>query len=615
MRVPLVSADIRNWPDYSLENWAALTEKVSTVRNSVGFTDHFTAACLDILDLIADKDFSQLERRLERKLYVRALTTLWCEGNESALTGFNNAILEKLNKLKRLSKLSLLNLIQLYFKEFDLLPRYEQLASELRALLIKNLSRQESRAQRHNGNDQVLILARDADWLFSMGAVDRFTAEAINSGTELYEHAKNYGLDSYLSGRFGKVCQTRYFLQTLKGIPFGAHHSVLDELLKPEVQNIPFDDHLTIGHEAMKTLIDRCEEAPSEIWQEFLLNLAGDPRIRSGAMSYRRWWLPLGKERIEKVRAWLSKEDLRLFLSAVEEYGKETDNFDLNRMFPARKAFLEGLFELKLVKRTRLMLGRRAQYSVKRILGGEMKTSFAWLGNDLSDKAIIYLDCGDFHIIEGSHNFKIWIYFGLPHPDITSYDRESFSAGELRSKFPSYHDRNNNRLCGGFTHTPDSWQFSVLNFLRRNGIQLDEETLLTGRAKMRSDASREQNKVYPHRQNSGASDETPQPINVRKRLKELSSFKSTRASNNSAPKANDNAPSFTETEQAIFTYIAKNRHERARQISNALRLTTKEVNQILYGRLAGYVKSNSMAEWHLTSHGLSVYERIKGSEK
>lgn len=42
-------------------------------------------------------------------------------------------------------------------------------------------------------------------------------------------------------------------------------------------------------------------------------------------------------------------------------------------MFPARKLFLEGLFKLKLIRNTRLLLGNRAQQIVKGILGKEVK--------------------------------------------------------------------------------------------------------------------------------------------------------------------------------------------------------------------------------------------------
>ncbi|MEN1354777.1 EH signature domain-containing protein, partial [Pseudomonas aeruginosa] len=115
---------------------------------------------------------------------------------------------------------------------------------------------------------------------------------------------------------------------------------------------------------------------------------AGDPRISRNSPNYREWWQFLGEERVQKVRGWLSKEDLRLFLQAVEQFGIETQNDDLQRMFPARKQFLEGLFKLKLIRNTRLLLGGRAQHSVKRILGKDVQTSLASMDGQMNDKAV-----------------------------------------------------------------------------------------------------------------------------------------------------------------------------------------------------------------------------------
>lgn len=100
--------------------------------------------------------------------------------------------------------------------------------------------------------------------------------------------------------------------------------------LKPSVSKAPFEGDRCIGHAALEILIDRTGQEPSDVWQTFILNLAGDPRISSAATNYRQWWQPLsGEARIQKVRGWLSKEDLRLFLQAVEQYGIQSHNDEL----------------------------------------------------------------------------------------------------------------------------------------------------------------------------------------------------------------------------------------------------------------------------------------------
>lgn len=163
----------------------------------------------------------------------------------------------------------------------------------------------------------------------------------------------------------------------------------------------------------------------------------------------------------------------------MEQYGNESGKEDLQRMFPARKTFLEGLFKLGLIRDTRLMLGGIAQQSVRRILGAEVKTNFARMDSSMSDKAVIYLDCNEFHLVEGSHSFKIHVYLAQPGPMIKSYDKKSFSNYDLRIELPKKYKQLYPRL--GFeaiTHGV-GWQRKVFDFLAENGISLDIEQLLS----------------------------------------------------------------------------------------------------------------------------------------
>ena len=288
------------------------------------------------------------------------------------------------------------------------------------------------------------------------------------------------GLHGFDDGRYGDICRAHFYLETLRHLPPGESDPVLDELLKPAVAKAPFEGARRIGHVALEILIDRAGQEAGEVWQNFILNLAGDPRISSSAVNFREWWQPLGEERIQKVRGWLSKEDLRLFLQAVEQYGLETANTEMQRMFPARKRFLEGLFKLKLIRNTRLLLGGKAQQSVKRILGKDVKTSFARMDGQMTDKAVIYLDCGDFHLVEGSHSFKIWVYLAAPGDALRTYERNTFSHYDLTTTVPGTYKKLYPGLpYDAFVHTPYTWQNKVFTFLAENGIAIDVEQLLS----------------------------------------------------------------------------------------------------------------------------------------
>ena len=100
-------------------------------------------------------------------------------------------------------------------------------------------------------------------------------------------------------------------------------------------------------------MIDKVRGEVSEKWQKVIFQIAGDPRVPKDASNYRNWWLALGEERIAKVRGWLSKVDIELFLKVFDEYASYKRNENMIRMYPARKTFLFGLLKQKKVLNTR----------------------------------------------------------------------------------------------------------------------------------------------------------------------------------------------------------------------------------------------------------------------
>jgi hypothetical protein len=372
--------------------------------------------------------------------------------------------------------------IQLYFSEFDRLDEVEAgLLERLQQHLHDQLDRMPDPKQPLFSKDVLSVLKNEGRWLLDLNGPLELVRRVREQGRELGGTFSAYGLDGFDTGRYADICRAHFYLETLRGLRPGEWDPVLDELLKPSVSKAPYEDGKRIGHVALEIMIDRAADDPGENWQGFILNLAGDPRIISSAANYREWWKPLGEERIRKVRGWLSKEDLRLFLQAVEQYGIEAGNEKLQRMFPARKVFLDGLFKLKLIRNTRLLLGAKAQQTVKNILGSELKTSFARMEGTMADKAVIYLDCGDFHIVEGSHDFKIWIYLASPGELLRSYDKNYFTPTDLSTVIPGQYEKLYPGLpVGAYTHHPPlTWQNRVFQLLADNGIGLDIEQLLS----------------------------------------------------------------------------------------------------------------------------------------
>ncbi len=115
------------------------------------------------------------------------------------------------------------------------------------------------------------------------------------------------------------------------------------------------------------------------------------------------------------------------------------------------------------------------------VLGGKMNTSHIDLiGANLSDKAVIYLNCGDFYIIQGSHDFKIYIYLNTPSQLVTDYSITSLKEFSLKKGIPlEYKEKNPGLPMVEIIHTPTTWRSNVINFLTSNGIKIDIETIMT----------------------------------------------------------------------------------------------------------------------------------------
>lgn len=460
------------------EQWVKLTANTKKIADGAGQSQEFQALEEGVRRLVVQGDVEQVKKILQKRRGVRVLTQLWIDSEEVRQHSFNESFIDHIKELHpKLGMSSLMNLISLlyrYFDELNIGSTFQKLTAWLSQQIDMRLK------DRKRGSNTILsVLHQHNGWLFDTNAPKAVVDLAKKNHLDLNDQLKKLRLSELPQGRFLNICHAQYYLETLREIPVGDSHEILAELSKTEVAGMPFENGKRIGHIALEIIIDRSGGAPSSVWQNFVLDLAGDPRIASTAKNYRDWWMPIGENRIKVVTSWLAKEDLRLFLGAIEEYGKQSGDDALNRMFPARKQFLEGLYEHGIIRNTRLMLGTSAALTVKKVLGKSLTTNFIQL-TDMSDKSVIYLDCGDFHIIEGSHSFKLWIYMGLPSSRLSDYSLQSLGHSDLTIRFVrDFMDSYDQGLYKSITHAPTTWQKNAIEFLAENGVELDLEKVLS----------------------------------------------------------------------------------------------------------------------------------------
>jgi hypothetical protein len=488
MNLPPTSLLTIDWKPSALDGWAVLVKATQKLESKAGKGDLFQEMVDQLVWIAKGKNRQSLSTLLTRRVAARALTQLWVEDKDFRLGMLNLYTLRMLVEcqLPKLGIVTLQNLISVYFREFDQLDQiHEGCRQEVENVIKKQiLIRHElTKTVVPIKKDLLSILHINGNWLLTSEGPKKFVDLTRAEDRELADSFLLFELRGLDGGRYGDICRAHYYLEILRNLPVGMYDDIFNELLKPSVNKAPFESGKRIGHIALEILIDRADGPPGDSWQEFILDLAGDPRIASSAINFREWWKPLGNERVEKVRSWLVKEDLKLFLSALEQFGKESGDDGLQRMFPARQRFINGLLRQNLVKRTRLMLGAVTEHAVKKILGNDLKTNFIKLtnANGMSDKAVIYVDCGDFCFIEGSHNFKLWVYLAPPTEFVYSYDVKQLSHENLTIEVPRRYLQKYSKSAPflPITHSPTTWQNKLFEFLAENGISLDIEPLLS----------------------------------------------------------------------------------------------------------------------------------------
>ena len=341
------------------EQWVKLTANTKKIADGAGQSQEFKALEEGVRRLVLQSDFEQVKKILRKRRGVRVLTQLWIDNEDVRQHSLNESFIDHIRKLHpKLGMSSLMNLIALLYRYFDTLnigSIFEKLATWLQEQIDLRLR------DRKKASETILsTLHQHQNWLFDLSAPKAVVDLAKKNHLDLNDQLKKLRLNDLPQGRFLNICHAQYYLETLKEIPVGESHEILAEISKSEVAKMPYQDGKRIGHIALEIIIDRSGGVPSSVWQNFVLDMAGDPRIANTAKNYREWWQPIGEQRIKTVTSWLAKEDLRLFLQALREYSLNSNKNDLKQMFPAREKFLTGLYNSGLVKNARLILSNRA---------------------------------------------------------------------------------------------------------------------------------------------------------------------------------------------------------------------------------------------------------------
>ncbi|MGO1562680.1 hypothetical protein CZ771_11270 [Actinomycetales bacterium JB111] len=467
---------LREWSTEDLRGWDALAERARAMTRAGVETPEYRRILAEVRELLRSGRLDEIDRRLEKAYVIRALLNVMHDSPNLARVGLSIDRLRRVEaaRAERFTRQECIAMLGIHLHHFDRLDQWEEGLFELSAEVILRAGAGLGRKQLREGALRTVV--EHPSIISSTGGPAEYAGLAVDVGS-LEDHIQATGLASQMSGRFGESVRREYFLEQIRR----ADHRSTDlpwfaEVRREELWNAPGEGGRLFGHDLLEALADKDATPPSTAWLELVTGIPGDPRIDYSSM-WRTWWGPVSGAARRRVTQWIGSSDLRLFLEAVEAYGEDNHEAGLIRMFPARKRFLEGLYDQGLVKETRLILGNQMRQWIRRNIKNR---SFESAMFSRTHTAVIVIDCGDFFLVEGSHSFRLWIY--MSEVDERLMDRQvgSYHVDELTVDVPRRHAENFGFGAHRDVTHQGFWQAKALEFLLvDNQMDIDPRPLLT----------------------------------------------------------------------------------------------------------------------------------------
>ena len=412
-----------------------------------------------------------LADHIRKPIDTRALANLLAHDDETfPRVDISEDLLASVERVSpRISRLALMMFAEAYLKRYD-----ETWSEETLELLGGFIRRHLAAFESDRRRSQLSVLAENRETIFSLSGPQEIVNRARSASIDLEKIFSRLGIERYVEGRYLLSCRYLYYVEELKNIPLGDDHPLLDEVVKDSVYNALARGGRRLGHEVVGILIDRSKQGViSDKWLRVVLHIAGDPRVPESSVNYQKWWAVLGSERVRSMKGWLSRVDLKLFLRVLEDYANSSGDRAMQRMYPSRKRFLDGLIEQGLVAHSRLFLSTEAERFLRRAFSAEDLPDYATVRG--SQTSTIYLQVGHLHMIEGSHSFAMRLFSDIPEiSEILDYETHRFSHNKLTIMHNGVE-----RII----HTPSklSWQHEAIQYMRKRGIFLNIEKLFSER--------------------------------------------------------------------------------------------------------------------------------------
>ncbi|MCY3997989.1 MAG: EH signature domain-containing protein [Flavobacteriaceae bacterium] len=381
---------------------------------------------------------------------------------------FVDEIVECIRELNDITKPSLRLLLRGYVNQFD---------NHTQKLNLENKTKLFKFFHEKNLIDYSQI---EKIGLLKSKPVKKVVSYSIKNSTKPIETLKRCGIDINWNSTFYKLLETEFILKWLKENPLDAEQSFPTKILDHKIYYRRLNNSLLAGHQIIKNILDN-ESEKHDSWIKMILQFAGDPRTKEGRV-YQKWWGALEKKYLITFKDLLPPSNIRLFLEAIKEFA--VNNHNMNRMFPSRKVFLEGLENQNLIVYSRLFLPKE----VKNFIREKYPTlDLTFICNLViktqreKNKSIIYLNLGELHIFEGSHAFSIRVYrqSSPKSSHFISPNCKNIEITELRNELLyNLPDLNDSNSFKAEDHN-GQWKLNVIQFMREYLPEFHPKPLFT----------------------------------------------------------------------------------------------------------------------------------------
>ncbi|MFD2025063.1 EH signature domain-containing protein [Promicromonospora aerolata] len=461
------------WPADNAVRWSGLAQQASGVGQGMGASGaRFADLVAHIRSLLAQGAFDAVADRLGERRVLRALLTVWAADDLAWMSMPTLFPAARTQLLERPSRLTCTVLAALFWKVFD---RLEAAGQGLFAAVGGTLYEVAQQVVADDGDTAgpLSAIARSPGHWLTAQSPATLAADLVTAGLSMDDHLRAVGVAG-MEGRFGILARREYYLAEIARADHSLDgHPFLTDVTREAVKAAETENDLSFGHALLTALCDKPMAVdPSTQWLEAITGIGGDPRLREKE-HWRRWWSAIRPDLTERAARWMVGADLQVYFDALDDYATHHGTDSMRRMLPARTTFLRGLYRSGLVREVRLILGDEVRRGIMRRSRGVSIDAARYIGANAAETAVVVLTCEGFTVVEGSHNFQIYLYAGDPLPMLTDPRRRVYSLTDFKDTVPERHRGIHGEGRQTRYRHNEIWQPKALEFLRGIGVTVD----------------------------------------------------------------------------------------------------------------------------------------------